>query len=104
MKVDATDCCPTVNQNSGFSDFSVLCLTKSHRIVIAHIDVVTSMDQMSVGSHDADPSFPFKNPLQRSRPRPLIHFQVHPRLLQVLGNRSFLRDLELALQRSLSVS
>ena len=31
-------------------------------IVIAQADVVTSMDQMSVGSEDADPSFPFKNP------------------------------------------
>ena len=31
-------------------------------IVIAWADVVTSVDQMSVGSNDADPSFPFKNP------------------------------------------
>ena len=31
VKVNATDCCPTVIQSSGFSDFSVFCLVKRHR-------------------------------------------------------------------------
>ena len=31
VEVDATDGCPTVYQGSGFSDFSVFCLVKSHR-------------------------------------------------------------------------
>ena len=31
VEVDATDCCSTVYQSSGFSDFSVFCLVKGHR-------------------------------------------------------------------------
>ena len=31
VEVDTTDCCPTVNQSSGFSDFSIFCLVKCHR-------------------------------------------------------------------------
>ena len=31
VEVDATDCCPTVNQCSGFSDFSIFHLVKGHR-------------------------------------------------------------------------
>ena len=31
MEIDATDCCSTVDQSSGLSDFSIFCLVKSHR-------------------------------------------------------------------------
>ena len=64
-------------------------------IVIAQAVVMTSVDQMSVGREDADPSFLFKNPsLQRSWPLILL-WQAIPRLLLHHLQRQFLGEKEL---------